>query len=585
MARTKRPVGRHARVSRRFTPRRWLPFLALIAVVAGAVIVSRQDTVHHDGVTGVAPQSLLPVASPPSPVSSTWFCSGGSATDAKDPVADLSVVITNASPKGLRAIATFFGSSGEPHTERLEVPANDRVRLTAHDYVHADWAAATVEVFGGRATVERRVEGAQGFDTGPCSTTAAQQWYIPSGSTVRGAVERIALFNPFPDPTSVDIRFATDSGALSPQAAQGLSIPGRSLRVVTVDNPSRRSQVAATVSVRSGRIVVDRIQTYDGGGDPIAGQGADAVDTDAPKGLASTPAISALASRWFFPEARLVAAGRVQVAVQNPGDADAAVEIHVTYEDPARYPQVDPIDVSVGADGEALVDLTDNPDVIPGVPFSIDLVAADGRRVAAELLWFTGTQDAQAQAQDALVAAPDSSGTAETAPDGAAAPDAGASGEVNPDTGAPGEVNPDQAPPAGGADTVDVTAPVPLAQGFSVTAGTPVAARTWLVGGRGASPILDSRVVVANPGPRPVKVRVTEVVGGRHVAVKGSAVTIAGHDRRALGLRNANLTTGLIVTADGPIAVGRIIWSMDGAGTALSLATPFPETVEALPRS
>ena len=41
MAARRRP-GRHARVTRRFTPRRWLPFVLLVAVVGAAVYVSER---------------------------------------------------------------------------------------------------------------------------------------------------------------------------------------------------------------------------------------------------------------------------------------------------------------------------------------------------------------------------------------------------------------------------------------------------------------------------------------------------------------------------------------------------------------
>ena len=55
---------------------------------------------------------------------------------------------------------------------------------------------------------------------------------MPFGATVRGATSSLALFDPFPDDTSVDISFVTDQGPRSPRALQAFVIPGRSLRAV-----------------------------------------------------------------------------------------------------------------------------------------------------------------------------------------------------------------------------------------------------------------------------------------------------------------------------------------------------------------
>ena len=82
MAARRRP-GRHARVTRRFTPRRWLPFVLLVGVVGAAVYVSeRVSPTDTREVTVSAPETLLPVAAVPDPISATWFCGGGTAVGA-----------------------------------------------------------------------------------------------------------------------------------------------------------------------------------------------------------------------------------------------------------------------------------------------------------------------------------------------------------------------------------------------------------------------------------------------------------------------------------------------------------------------
>ena len=74
----RRRIGRHGRRSRRITPRRWLPFLALVAVVGGAVAVSMQDPDPVTGSTLVeVPSDRLPVAGEPGALSTAWYCTGG----------------------------------------------------------------------------------------------------------------------------------------------------------------------------------------------------------------------------------------------------------------------------------------------------------------------------------------------------------------------------------------------------------------------------------------------------------------------------------------------------------------------------
>ncbi|MEO6629906.1 MAG: DUF5719 family protein [Aquihabitans sp.] len=562
----RRKAGRHASTARGITPRRWLPFAALVAVIATSVVITREvNPPTERTATVAAPESLMPVAAVPRPISSTWFCAGGTAVGPQLG-ADLSVVIANADDHGVEALVSVFGPGAKRKAEPVKVPANGRVRVAVRDILPGDWAAATVEVFGGRATVERRVEGADGFEVAPCSSTASSHWYVPSGSTVRGATLRLVLFNPFPDATSVDIRFDTDNGSLSPRPLQGVSVPGRSLRVVTVQNPARRRQVAATISTRTGRIVVDRLQSYDGTGDPVAGAGPTPLDTEAPRGLASTPAIPAASARWFFPDARLVTGGRTQVAIHNPGSRSADLDVVLSFEDPDRYPDVEPIQVKLRSGEETVIDLTDRADISPGIPFTVDVRSLEGAPVVAELLWFTGSAESQGTGE----APPPDQGSASQ--DGATEAD-GADPATDPGVASDG-TGPVEDPPE---------ATIVFAPGFSVTAGSPLAARSWFVAGRGADVDLESSVVVANVSAAPVRVFVAELVGGNRRPLGGSTVTIPAHDRRVLDLAGAEPWSGLVVSGDGPLVVGRSIWSTDGRGISTGIATPFPDKVVRLP--
>ncbi len=541
----RRASGRHAR-TRGFTPRRWLPFLILLGVIGTGVAVARLDP-GPDPVRdrAAAAGSQLPVAAEADALSTAFYCGGGSALGDDGP-AELSAVIAGAEGRGLSAEVTVVGSEGSVAVVAVDVPADGRVRVTAAEHVTAEWAAMTIEVLAGRATVEREVRGSQGFDVSPCATTASASWLVPSGSTLRGATEHLVLYNPFPDTTTVDVTFATDEGNRSPRATQGITVPGRSVKVVPAgDIPVRRPEVASRVQARTGRLVVDRVQIFDGSGDPLVGLGEDPVSTPPPVGLASTVAIPARAPRWFFPDAALGAGTRAQVAIYNPGSSEARVDVVIAYEDPQREGEVEPIQVTIPPRRQTLVDLTEQPGLLAGVPFTVDVRSLDGVGVAAEMLGYGAPQ-----LSSRPVAAP-------------------ASDE------APAEEGESEAPP-------EAAASIPPVDGFWVVPGSPVGATGWFLASRGTSSERAARVVVANPGPAAVTVEVAELVDGRREPLPGATVVVPAGDRRSLNLSEAEAASALLVTADGPIVVGHTVLARSGQGIAQALATPLPETVTAL---
>lgn len=587
----RRRPGRHARTTRRFTPRRWLPFVALIALVAAAVVISEQvGTSDTEEIRVETPEALLPVAAVPDPVSATWFCGGGSATGEGEG-ADLSVVVANAGDAGAEALVTFYGGEGDPAAETVEVPVNGRVRIRARDVLPGDWAAATVEVFGGRATVERRIEGDHGFDQAPCASSASDTWYLPSGSTLRGATEHLFLFNPFPDATAVDVTFATDEGAIAPQALTGVAVPARSMRVVTIENPARRKEVAATVTTRTGRIVVDRLQTYDGTGDPVTGSGPTAIDTEAPRGIASTPGIARAAERWFWPDARIVTGGRTQLAILNPGEETATLDLVVGFADPDLYDPIDPIRIVVGAGEQTVFDLTDDPNFLTGMELTLDLRSA-GEPVVAELVWHTGERDTQEGAGEPDPDAESDEGDEESSPESSPEAQAEAEGAIaaegEEEGDEPTEEDPDHDETAEEDHDHDGVGEGPgqtiYAPGFAVTAGSPIASRSWYLAGRGASAAVTAEVVVANPSGAPVEVTVTELVDGARREVPEAAVTVPAGGRVTLDLSQvAEPGSALVIEGPGPLVVGRTLWATTERGTSTDLATPFPDQVVRLP--
>lgn len=389
------------RRARRLTPRRWLPFAALIALVVGAVMVSAEEpTKAPDAVDPVLDTSRLPSVTATDAVAATWYCAGGTATG--DGIAELSLLLANDDRRGATAEVTFLGDEGQDEVTQVDVPAHGRARVVASDEVEAAWVGAIVEVRGGRVGVDREVTGPLGFDASSCSAVTSDRWFVPSGSTLRGAEEYLTLFNPFPDAASVDISFATDTGARTPRSLRALSIPGRSVRTVALaDIITNRAEVAATVRSRSGRVVVDRVQTYDGTGDPI-GTGEAAAP---PQGLVSTPAIPVRAPRWIFPGARISTGVTTQIAVYNPGSQTAEVDVALSYQDPKLNPEIEPIALTIRPREQAIVTLNDVPGILSDLDLWVDVRSLDGVPVVAERLSFFGP-DASRQGATASAGSP-----------------------------------------------------------------------------------------------------------------------------------------------------------------------------------
>ncbi|WP_426573385.1 DUF5719 family protein [Aquihabitans sp. McL0605] len=388
----RRSIARRRR-SRRFTPRRWLPFVALSALVVGAVMVSSEQPpagpAAGDASLDVA---RLPAVTSTDAISSAWYCAGGTATG-KGGTAELSVVMANDATRGAVAEVTVTDEAGKHVTQQVDVPANGRARVVASDILKADWVGVLVEVRGGRVAVDREVTGPLGFDSSPCSTEASGHWYVPSGSTLRGAEEYLSLFNPFPDSASVSVAFATDTGRRTPRALRALSIPGRSVRVVKVsDDITNRAAIAATVTARAGRVVVDRVQTYDGSGDPLVGSAAGSTSSPAPKGLVSTAASPVRGPRWIFAGARVSPDVRTQIVVFNPGTRTAEVDVDINYEEPKVHTSLEPAELTIRPGEQAIVDLTDISGIVPDTDLWIDVRSLTGVPVVAERLSFFGSE-------------------------------------------------------------------------------------------------------------------------------------------------------------------------------------------------
>ena len=348
-------------------------------VVAGSTFERRGEVVAADG--GPAAADLAPVAPAPASLGSTWFCAGGTAREGGS--ADHVVVVVNLGDAPVTGTLTVFagGISGhpeatnaEPVDQPIEVPARGRFAVRLADVLESQFAAALVELAGGEVVVEHVVRGAEDVDAAACATAPSPTWHVAAGTTTRDAHDRLALFNPFPDDAVVDVTFTTAEGVREPDEFRGFLVPAR--RVVVVDVGSavqRHPQVSLTVQARSGRLVVDRIQSFDGSGGV--------------EGLGLTPGAPAAAPVWHFPDG-FKTEGLVEVVtVYNPSDRPAEVDVEVVVDpspDPAIVTVVEPFQVSIPPRRFAQIDLSADARVPAELGHSVVVRSQNGVGVVAE---------------------------------------------------------------------------------------------------------------------------------------------------------------------------------------------------------
>ena len=346
--------------------RRW-PAVVVLVVVLGALLglSSRRDP-RSPAHFGLVTSTAMPVAAPAGAMTSTWYCADGTAQPGA--AFNLSLILANAGTEVRTARITWFPSTGSNVTRAVSVPGNDSVTVAATTVLTAPTVSALVEVDGGDVAVEHAVSGPNGSSVAPCATQASDRWYFANGVTERDAQEVLALFNPFPDDAVVDLTFSTDLGQANPREVQGLPIPAGSTVYVKVQDVVRRRAVAAVaVTARTGRLVVDRVQVFDGS----AGRSGVSLALAAPAG----------ADTWQFPDG-LFQPGSLGESwhIYNPNDDEAEVTLTVV---PVSGDTPDPVDLTVPPHTEQSIDAA-AAKIAPGVAHSATITSQNGVPVVAE---------------------------------------------------------------------------------------------------------------------------------------------------------------------------------------------------------
>lgn len=311
---------------------RWPVIIVLPAlIVAGAVLGTARQTSTNDPA-----RISVPSVSADDSFGSTWYCAAGSATGTNQGFAEQTILISNPNSEARSGLLTVVTSTDNTKSKRIEIPARSVAQFLISDVVTAPWAAALVEVEGGGVSVSHEVLGTAGYDAGPCASSPSSQWYFPSGTTLAGTRNLLALFNPFPSEAAVDVTFDTDDGLRAPQAFQGLVLPGGTLTVIDVGEVvTLRKYVSTTVVSRTGRVIAEQLQS---------GDGREGVTS----GLSLTLGATGGTSRWVFPvsvPAQIAVSETIEII--NTEDRDITVEIQVIPDNPEENGFIEPFEVAV----------------------------------------------------------------------------------------------------------------------------------------------------------------------------------------------------------------------------------------------
>jgi hypothetical protein len=342
---------------------RRLPALAVLAalIVAGVAVDRRARPVTRVTASRNV-DSMMPSAAGATSLTSSWYCPGANAVP--NAAADGTLVIANPTDRVLPATVTLVPVTGAPKATPVSLEPRSRITIHEGDTVNADQIAALVDFNGGGGVAEQVTSGPLGGSITPCASGASDHWYFPSGSTDKDWQLTLQLFNPFPGDAIVDLSFVTDQGPTAPAEFQGLVIPARGLKALDVgEHVRRRVDVATIVTVRSGRVVADEIQTH----------------STAPIGafvLLGAPSVGPL---WVFPDGLTADGVQEDLHILNPSDRDAEVEVDYALDEG----DAEPFTLTVPASGVYVLHASGEARIPKGIAHAATVRSTNGVGVVA----------------------------------------------------------------------------------------------------------------------------------------------------------------------------------------------------------
>jgi hypothetical protein len=354
--------------------RRRLLLVGVVVVLLVALVAfwgGRPDPVAND-----VARPDVPTAGAKGNLSSTWFCAAG-ALSASQP-ARHTVFLTN--PTSRPAVVTLNGFSQTARLGAKQVLVGPASSATADvDELFGAGASVMVESPVAPLSAAHRLQTSTYADQVACATATSDRWYFMSQATVRGAGATLVLFNPFSVDAGADVRIGLDSGVRSPRALNGIVVPAGQTRYVALgESVQRREAFTATVQMRSGRLVAETVQVYDG--------------TNGPRGMRMQLGVPKARTSWSFAGGFTGANASEQVVLHNPGRSTVTALVQVTPFGGAANPP-DPFEVEVPPLRFTTLDLGGESRV-PGVGYHSVDVQSDAPVVVARTNTITGAPGA-----------------------------------------------------------------------------------------------------------------------------------------------------------------------------------------------
>lgn len=308
----------------------------------------------------------------------TWYCAAGAAAQ---PMTNV-VYLSNPTGKAVNAHITGYTAAGALPPADVEIAPGGPQTFDVSTLGDAT-ASVLVESPEPMLSVDHQLSEAGYGDRVACRRSTSDAWYFPALSTTRDAGAILTLFNPFPGDAGVDIEIGFDTGTRTPTSVTGVVIPAGTAKTIDLGGQGiaeRRDQFTAVVRSRSGRVVAEVAQSFDG--------------SLGPKGLQLSFGVPAPERSWAFAGGFTGAGAAEHVIVQNPGDQPAHVLVQVTPYGGATDPP-EPLEVTVEAQRYAVLDLSAESR-IPGVGYHSIQVESNRPVVVARTTSLSGPPDAAA---------------------------------------------------------------------------------------------------------------------------------------------------------------------------------------------
>lgn len=342
--------------------------LVVVALLVAAVLAQRNAPADSTASTAAAALRASTGVPAADVASSAWYCAAGTSTADGD--ADETVIVASLATTTIDATVTVMpGGNEAPKSVTRRVEPGQQVEIPVSDVLATAEPGVVVETVGGPAAVSQQLVHGSDLAVEPCTRRASDRWYFAAGTTVEGSEHDLVLFNPFGDDAIADISFVTDTGGQEPAALQAVVVPRRSRLTLKVsDSVLRQERVATRVSVRSGRVVAEQVELFDGA----------TVDNSTRTGIAAELGANAPAATWRVATGTTEDGGIGVLSLANFSDLDAKVDVQIVRVGARPLPATT---VRVPSQGVVTVQVTARLPLDSAYALAVHSQAVDGRRV------------------------------------------------------------------------------------------------------------------------------------------------------------------------------------------------------------